>query len=609
MSAADTPMRPLSDEDGPSKETTLPAHRTLRWWPAAVLLVLGIVLRYGPSVLEAPSLPVLMVGFMGPGVIALLILVWWLFASRASVKEKIVGFVGVLSIASLTMFLVDYTIAGMNVAMYVVPCGIAFFAVALILLANVPVTRVMVALVSAAIGFGGWTMLRSEGVTGTFAPEFSWRWQPSAEQAYIAQLAEKSSNTAPARSIEIDGSTSQWPSFRGMKRDGKQPGLAVMDDWTSNPPKQIWKQRIGPGWSSFSAASGVLFTQEQRGDNEAIVCMDAKDGTKIWDHEYPSRFWESIAGAGPRATPTITALGLFALGADGILVSLNPSDGSLKWQRDLKKDAGREPPMWGFSSSPLVHDGVVMVHAGGAGDKGVLAYDAVTGDLRWSVASGDHSYSSPHLATFAQTTGVLMQTNLGLQFINASDGQMIWQHEWSTTDYRAIQPLVLEDAVILATSLGMGSRRVGVKKEGEQWLVNEEWTSMDMKPDYNDFVDYDGFIYGFDGSIFACIDLATGERKWKKGRYGNGQVLLLSDSGQMLVVSEKGELVLVNATPEKLDEVAKIQAIEGKTWNHPILLGNRIYLRNGQEAACYELPQKTQEVASTIHEVNAANHR
>ena len=111
-----------------------------------------------------------------------------------------------------------------------------------------------------------------------------------------------------------------------------------------------------------------------------------------------------------------------------------------------------------------------------------------------------------------------------------------------------------------------------------------------MKPGFNDYVVWDGFLYGYDGSFFGCLDLETGKKRWKKGRYGNGQVLLLSQSGQLLIVTESGELVLVLADPSDLKELGRIQALEGKTWNHPIVANGRLYLRNAEEMACFELP-------------------
>lgn len=186
-------------------------------------------------------------------------------------------------------------------------------------------------------------------------------------------------------------------------------------------------------------------------------------------------------------------------------------------------------------------------------------------------------------------------TNVGLQFLNPVDGALIRNHEWSSDNYRAIQPLVVGDSVFIATSLGMGTRRITATKteatEGDtkSWSITEDWTSLDIKPDFNDYVLYDGNLYGFDGSIFVCVDASTGNRLWKKGRYGNGQVILLSKNGQLLVTTETGEVVLVQASPKQLVEMGKFDAIQGKTWNHSVLIGNRLYIRNGQEVACYDL--------------------
>jgi outer membrane protein assembly factor BamB len=207
----------------------------------------------------------------------------------------------------------------------------------------------------------------------------------------------------------------------------------------------------------------------------------------------------------------------------------------------------------------------------------------------WSAPSGDHSYSSAQLATFDGETGLLMSTNTGLQFLDVRDGHTLWEHPWPGDNYRALQPLVAGNSILFTTSLGLGTRKITVHKMDSKWEITEDWTSRDLKPDFNDFVEYQGYLYGFDGNIFTCVSLETGKRAWKRGRYGSGQVLLLPDAGQLLVTSETGEIVLLKADPTKPIELAKVPAIEGKTWNHPVLIGSRLYIRNAEMAACYEL--------------------
>ena len=578
-----------SSKQDPAEDSRI---SSLRWWPAALLLLAMLALRLVLVTSESPSMAVMMLGFLGPAFAGILILFWWCFASRAPVKEKLLGFLGFILIAAVAFALIHFSMIGFGLAIMVFPTGIALFAIGLMLLARNPRLRVPVALLLAALGFGYWDLVQSEGMTGDFKPQLLWRWEPTAEETYLASLVSReSSDPIKTDSRPITRASSPWPEFRGAQRNGIVRGVVLEEDWTASPPQEKWRTRIGPGWSSFSVASERLFTQEQRGEQEVVLCLDAESGTIVWEYAYPSRFWEAIGGPGPRATPTIADEGLFALGADGILVCLDAVNGTEIWKRDLKADANRKPPIWGFSSSPLVTHSLVIVHAGGEGDKGVLAYRTDTGEIAWSAASGDHTYSSPQMATFDTVTGVLMVSNDGLQFLSISGGETIWEHEWAVQQYRVLQPLVLGSSILLSSSPTEGARKITVSPgEDEAWSITEAWTSSAMKPEFSDYVSYEDHYYGFDGGLFACFDVATGSRQWKRGRYGSGQAILLADSGQLLIASEKGELVLVRANPDKLNEIATIKAIEGKTWNHPVLVGNRVYIRNAVEAACFELP-------------------
>ncbi|MFO0913405.1 MAG: PQQ-binding-like beta-propeller repeat protein [Pirellulales bacterium] len=603
----------------------------LRLWPAVLLLVAIFVMPRVPAMLDGPGLPVMMFSFMSPALFGVLIVVWWALASRATARERRLGTVAILVLGAIGLALLHPSLGAFGAVMHVVPSAMAAFGIAVVVLAGSPRFRLPAALLALAAALGYWDLLRSDGVTGAFQPELSWRWTPIAEEEFLRSLATSSSSSSSASSAApapdtssstpqsseasssnassgeassassstrveakpavepVDLASASWPAFRGPLRDGKRPGVRLAEDWQAGPPREVWRTRVGPGWSSFSIAGNRLWTQEQRGPNEAVVCLRADTGETIWAHEYPGRFTESISGAGPRATPTLTPAGVFALGAQGDLMRLDPDTGNVIWKADLKQDAQRTPPTWGFSASPLVTDGKVIVHAGGGGDRGVLAYEAESGKLLWSVASGDHSYSSAQLATFDGVTGALMVTNRGLQFLDVTDGHEIWNYDWPVENYRVLQPTVIGSTVLLSATLGDGTRSVSVAHQGSDWQVTENWKSREMKPEFNDLVEHRGFLYGFDGNIMTCVDLATGKRRWKKGRYGNGQLVLLPDADQLLVTSETGELVLVRATSERWEEVGRIAALEGKTWNHPVVDGNRVYLRNGQEVACFEL--------------------
>lgn len=581
--------------------------RPLRIWPALLLLGLVGAAKAVPYVVTDLSTGVFTFAVFAPLVAGVGILLWWMLASRATIVERLLGPLLVALVAAAAYFLLDQSIQGMGFLFFVMPTGVAATGLALVCLGRArPALRLWGPVLGAIVGFAGWDVARNDGISGDFKTSLHWRWEPTAEQRFLASLKQDGTSRAPAAEEAVSSEAidrAQWPEFRGPRRDGSVPGVAIDTDWQAHPPKELWRRKVGPGWSSFSVAGRALFTQEQRGDVEVVACYDADTGAELWTHESPARFWESVAGAGPRATPTLKRGRVFAVGATGLVHCLNPANGATIWERDLAKDGERQPLMWGFACSPLVVDDLVIVYAGGADDKGVFAYDIETGQPRWSAPAGDHSYSSPQRATVAGRDLVLMLTNTGLSAIDPADGKNAWTYEWKYEGYRVIQPLVVDESgILLGTGMGTGTRCVDVAAADGSAEIKDRWTSLDIKPDFNDYVAHKGCLYGFDHNIFSCIDLATGKRNWKKGRYGNGQVLLLPDADQLLVLTETGEVVVVRANPKNLEELARTKVLSDKTWNHPVLVGNRLYVRNGEEAVCLELPMAELTAAAADQE-------
>lgn len=568
--------------------------RPLRIWIAVFLLALLWVLRIVPGYFEDQTIMHIMAQFMGPLVCAGLIVLWWLILSRATGREKLTGFLGLLIVGVGSLFLADKSVRGFGTLIFAVPWGFTGFVVPLILFGHRLTTkRTWIGLLGAFVCFGFWDLVRTDEIWGDFRTTRSWRWEPSAEDRNLEKIVSRSAAETPALDATQQPvpDSHDWPAFRGAERRGIQPDIILEEDWSKEKPIELWRVPVGPGWSSFSVSGSRIFTQEQRGEKEAVVCYDANTGTQMWSHEYESRFWEAVAGAGPRGTPTLEGDRVFALGATGKLFCLDYVTGSLVWEADISVDAEREPPTWGFAASPLVIDSSILVHAGGKKDKGVLAYDAASGELQWSVAAGDHSYSSPQLSVIGEKSCVVMLTNEGVSFIDPKEGVIVGKHGWVYQGYRVVQPLVVANSnVLLGTAMGTGTMNIQAKWNGDKIETEEVWVSRRMNPYYNDYVEHGGYLYGFDNNIFACVNLEDGKREWKRGRYGNGQVLLLPEKEQLLVLSEDGELVLLRATPEKHTELARFQVLEGRTWNHPVLVKNRLYVRNAEEAACFEMP-------------------
>jgi outer membrane protein assembly factor BamB len=584
----------MSTEVVPVAQSPKVRSPRLRIWPVVPFLALLIAFKVAQWF--GSDLPPAVWQFLlfGPMLCLAVVALWWLLASRAAWRDRFLGIFGGIALGVAGFFLADRSMHGMGFVFIVLPLvGTAATAAVVILSRAGSRIGTVGALVAAAATFGYWDLVRYDGMSGDFKPSLHWRWQNTAEEDFLTNLNASRPERAPNPGEGL-GKVS-WPQFRGPNRDGSVSGIVLDTDWSLRPPKQIWRRKVGPGWSSFSVAGNRLFTQEQRGAKEIVVCYDARTGEERWVHESTARFAESMGGVGPRATPTLAGGSLYALGATGLVERLDPLTGAMKWQRDLKLDARPEPPYWGFASSPLVVGDKVIVYAGGPGDKGIVAYDCETGKLRWSAPAGDHSYSSPQLAKLADRDVVLLLSNTGLAAVDAATGKPAWNYDWKFENYRALQPLVVNrSGIVLGTGMGRGTRRIEVSADKGGVQLEERWTSLDMKPDFNDYVAYNGYLYGLDHNILCCIDLATGKRKWKNGRYGNGQLLLLSDAGQLLVLSEAGDLVLIRATPEKLDEVARQKVLDGKTWNHPVLVGNRAFVRNAEEAASFELPLTSQ---------------
>jgi outer membrane protein assembly factor BamB len=378
-----------------------------------------------------------------------------------------------------------------------------------------------------------------------------------------------------------------WPAFRGPNRDGVVRGVRIETDWSKSPPVSLWRRPVGPGWSSFAVRGALLYTQEQRGGDELVSCYNLTTGEPVWRHRNATRFWESNGGAGPRSTPTLSGGRVYTFGATGIMNALNARDGSVVWSRNAASDTHTKIPVWGFSSSPLVLGDEVIVATAGV----LAAYDLGTGKPRWYGPAGQGGYSSPQFATIDGVEQILLLNGEGAVSVAPADGAPLWKHEWNIDGI--VQPSVIGGSdVLIGSGSGLsesGIRRVAVAHGPGGWSVEERWTSNSLKPYFNDFVVHKGHAFGFDGSILACIDLTDGKRKWKGGRYGHGQLVLLPDQDLLLALSEEGELALVKAAPDQFTELARFKAIEGKTWNHPALVGDVLLVRNGEEMAAFRL--------------------
>jgi outer membrane protein assembly factor BamB len=608
--------------------------KPLRLWPGVAAAVLLVLLGY--------VIPIFVPRFAGLAMLwafggALIVIVWWLLFSRARWYERLGAIVLMIAAVIPEKYVVHPSIAGgaMGYLSYIL--AIPTLCVALVAWAAAsrrlaPGARGAAAIVAVVLGCLPWVLMRTGGINADGRSDFHLRWTKTPEELLLAQAADEPLDAArggpldaarggpkpsapsptpeipkepvPAKAdapatAEAPSTTepaapaapvrrAEWPGFRGPERDGVIHGMQIATDWSQSPPVQLWRRPIGPGWSSFAVSGNLFYTQEQRGGEEVVSCYRMTTGEAVWRHRDATRFWESNAGAGPRGTPTLDNGRVYTLGGTGILNVLDAVSGAVVWSRNAASDVKARTPMWGFSSSPLVVGDVVVVAAGGK----LAAYDVATGAPRWTGGGGGLSYSSPHLATIDGVEQVVFMSGPGTTSIEPATGKVLWDYAWPGG--AIVQPALTADGDILVNIIsmngGLGLRRISIAHESGGWTASERWTSNGLKPYFNDFVVHKGHAYGFDGNILSCIDLQDGARKWKGGRYGNGQLLLLADQDLLLVLSEEGDLALVKATTEQFTEVARFpEALEGKTWNHPVVVRDVLLVRNDHEMAAFRL--------------------
>lgn len=380
-----------------------------------------------------------------------------------------------------------------------------------------------------------------------------------------------------------------WPDFRGPARDGRYDGPPIRTDWPRDGLPLVWKQPIGLGYASFVVADGRAFTIEQRRRQEVVAAYDVETGREIWTDAWAGEFVEGMGGDGPRATPTYHDGRLYALGAIGELRCLDARTGAVIWRRNILEDSGASNLDWGMSASPLVVDDKVIVLPGGRGGRSVAAYHKMTGEPLWRSLDDRQAYTSPMLVTLGGVRQLLVVSATRAVGLTVEEGRPLWEYPWATDmGINVAQPLLLGgDRLFLSAGYGHGAAVIEVQREGDRFTTRTVWQNLRMKNKFTSSVLHRGYIYGLDEAILACVDAATGELKWKGGRYGYGQLVLAGD--HLIVLTEDGDVALVSATPDRHEEVATFKAIEGKTWNHPVVVDGWLLVRNLREMAAFDI--------------------
>ena len=508
--------------------------QSIRWRPGIVITIVGAIVFLTVRMLniwpyeQARSMAILATA-AGTG---LLLLVWWLFFSRAPIRLRLA---------------------------------------LLIVCALFPV------------------FFKHRGMTGDFIPLFEFRF---AKNGAAAAVGGKSAMTS---------GRSDFPQAFGKNRDARLEGPVLGSDWKTHPPQVLWRQPVGAAWSGFAIVGERALTMEQQGDGELVTCRELTTGKLLWSTANAGHYNTSIAGEGPRTTPTVEGDRVFTFGATGTLRCLDLETGKPVWTREVMKDVGVELPAWGFSSSPLLQDGKVIVSAGcktaegktveGAPATSLLAYDAATGAPAWKAGSRPINYSSPFLLPIAGRPQILMFNTEAITAHDPATGEVLWEHPWGKGMPHVARPIpVGTNRVLFSSGYGVGSALLEIApgKDGKL-AADEVWKTIKFQAKFSNPIERGGFVFGVSDGIFACLDLKDGTVRWKDGRYGHGQGLLVGEH-YLQMTEIPGELVLLRPTPEAANELARFRIFDEKTWNPIALSGDLLVVRNDREAACIRLP-------------------
>jgi len=442
--------------------------------------------------------------------------------------------------------------------------------------------------------------------SGELIPTFRWRWSKAPDEILGPPTVAGSADLVNlAKTTKED-----FPEFLGPGRTAYVPTLTLADDWVASPPKLLWKQSVGAGWSAFSAVNGFAVTMEQRGLEEWVTCYEVETGKLRWASSSPGRHETTLGGTGPRSTPTIHAGRVYTLGATGLLRCLDGKDGSTIWEDDIPKRykqtaaTDQSYAAWGRSNSPLIVDDLVVVPAGGSPDKRVslIAYDKISGEVRWEGGSQFISYASPTVATLLGKRQIVSVNESNVSGHDIQTGQVLWEHKWegdSAAGASTSQPVAISaNQLLLSKHYNQGSALLKlIAGANDKIEVERTWHHNNLlKTKFTNVVVIGKYAYALSDGILECVDIQAGRKQWKHrdGRFGQGQILGVGD--KILVMAERPcVLQLVAANPRRFEHLGKYPVFENsdRAWNNLCLYGNRLLVRNWELAACLELPLKS----------------
>jgi len=373
-----------------------------------------------------------------------------------------------------------------------------------------------------------------------------------------------------------------WPQWRGVNRDGKVAGFKAPQQW----PKQLklrWNTPVGSGDSTPALVGDKLYVFTRQGDNEVTTCLEVERGEEQWMSKYAA---QAVTGAaarhpGPRSSPAVADGKVVTLGVGGVLSCLDAATGKVVWRKD---PFPKVVPRFFTSTSPIIVDGMAIGHLGGDGNGAIIAYDLNTGDEKWRWAGEGPAYASPALLTVAGTKQLVTLSEKSVVAVGVADGKLLWQLPFAPARraYNAATPII-DSQTVIYTGAGRGAKAIKVDKQGDGFAAKELWSNSDLAPQYNSPVLRDNLLFGLSNSgNLYCINAKTGKTAWtdetQRDRGGFGAIV--SAGSCLMALPSSSDLIVYKPSGKEYSEIAKIKVSETPSYSHPVIAGNRIFIKD-----------------------------
>ncbi len=382
-----------------------------------------------------------------------------------------------------------------------------------------------------------------------------------------------------------------WPQWRGPNRDGKVSGFTAPQEW----PKEFtqkWKVTVGAGDATPALVGSKLYVFTRQGDEEVILCLDARSGKELWSSKYAA---QAVTGAparhpGPRSSPAVADGKVVTIGVGGVLSCLDAGNGKVVWRKD---PFPKVVPQFFTAMSPIIVDGMVIAHLGGQGNGAIIAYDLAAGDEKWRWSDEGPEYASPALLTVGGTKQIVTLAEKSIVGVGVADGKLLWQLPFAPARraYNAATPIV-DGQTVIYTGAGRGAKAVRIEKQGDGFVAKELWSNPELAPQFNTPVLKDGLLFGLSnrGNLY-CINARTGKTAWtdETSRGRGGFAAILDVGSCLMALPSSSELIVYKPSDSGYSELAKIRVAEAESYAHPVISGNRIFVKDVESVTLWTI--------------------